>query len=538
MPASGREGTAARGITPRQLWGSLAAYVALISVLAIRHEMWRDEVRAFSVATRTASWGQLVAELHHEGHPILWYAILRIGYAATHSHLVLPVAALVIATVTAYLILRFAPFPVWLRMLAVFGAFLGYELSVVARNYGIGVLLMIVACIVFPLRRQRPLMLGMVLALMANTSVHAAFGALVFVFIWLSDLLDREQGRLEWRGVMAIALSLSGAGLALWSARPTPDMAWAFWPGQLSAGGIVRTILTDPGWALSGVTGANVAAAGELPWRLLHIDRDLASRVIVDICLLSVAWSLRRNRACLAAMIVTILGFEVLFRHVYSGGLRHEGMIAFLLFSICWIAVAGNPGRSTAGDSRRMAFGLLPLFVVQSAALPVMAHRYFTKPVSGSKAYGEFIEANPRFRDAILASEPDYLMESMPYYVPNRVYMPRQGEFHYRVYFDRGQRRQQDLTLGRLIDVADSVACANGQPVLLALGNTEMPWKPQGEAHPAYPGTVFRWTAAERERLRQRGVRVASFPRATSDEFYDIVEIAPTVLAGSRCRGK
>lgn len=98
--------------------------------------MWRDEVRAFSVATNAPSWLELFYSLHQEGHPIVWYAVLRLGYALTHSTLVLSIAALIVAWGAAFLMLRFAPFPFWIRLLAVFGAFLGYEMSVVSRNYG------------------------------------------------------------------------------------------------------------------------------------------------------------------------------------------------------------------------------------------------------------------------------------------------------------------------------------------------------------------------------------------------------------------
>ena len=83
----------------------------MLVVLAMRHEMWRDEVRAFSVAIRADSWSRMLADLHQEGHPSLWYALLRVGYWATGSNLVLPVLAILIAVITAYLILRFAPFP-------------------------------------------------------------------------------------------------------------------------------------------------------------------------------------------------------------------------------------------------------------------------------------------------------------------------------------------------------------------------------------------------------------------------------------------
>ena len=519
-------------MSSRRLWLALSGYAALLIALAMRHEMWRDEVRAFSVATRAASWGQMLSDLHQEGHPALWYVVLRAGYAITQSNLVLPVAALIISIATAYLILRYAPFPFWLRLLAVFGAFMGFELSVMARNYGIGVLFMIAACALFPRRDEKPWLPAICLAFMANTSVHAALAALVILFVWIvGDLVDddRRPALLRPATILSLVFVFAAIALAFATAAPTPDMAWASNAREFNADHIIRTIFTDPGLALHGVLESNVAAAGEFPWRYLHIDPGVASRIIVDAVLLWLLIAVGRRFVHAAAMVITIIGFELLFREVYSGALRHEAVIAFLLFSIAWLAV---DGRSDEKLRRRITFGLLPLFAVQSAALPFIAQRYFFKPATASKAYGKFLATHPQYRDAILMSEPDYLMEAMPYYATNRVYMPRQGEFHYRVYFDQGTKRIQSLNLTQLLDIADRVACGNAAPVLLALGNTDIPWNPLAVKRVQY-GARFSWTPEERKLLRQRTTPVASFPQSISDEYYHVLLVDP--FSSGRC---
>jgi hypothetical protein len=319
-------------------------------------------------------------------------------------------------------------------------------------------------------------------------------------------------------------LALVAVALALATARPTPDMSWALSTSHFDLGHVIGSILIDPGKGLLGFQGASIAAAAEFPWRVINVDPNAAARVIVDICLAWLAWSLRGSWRALVALAATILGFEILFRNVYTGGLRHEGIVLFLIFSICWMSVLRS--KDVAGNARRIAFGLLPLFAIQSAALPVMFSRYIKYRESNSKPYAEFIRANPAYRDAILISEPDYMMESMPYYVTNRVYMPRQGEFHYRVYFDRGAKRTDSLSLDRLVAISDSVACANRAPVLLAIEYREFDYLRQGIAHPQYAGTVFTWDSLSwtRLHLRQPDGRhpVAAFPFATTDEIYRI----------------
>jgi hypothetical protein len=496
--------------------------------------MWRDEVRAFSVATNSRSWLELLGNTQQDGHPILWYAILRVGYAVTHSTLVLPVAALAIAWTAAFLILRFAPFPVWIRLLTVFGAFLGHEFSVVSRNYGIGVLFMVLACILFPTRGERPLRLGIVLALLANTSVHAAVAALLLGFVWIgSGLLNPDSRRALTRpaALAALAIGLAGTAFAVWSAHVPPDLVYAV-PLSRVLPDKWGAIPLDPGKGLMGFEQANIAAAGVLPWSRLGINPTLACRVIVDIALLGIAWSLRRNPVCLAAVFLAVVCFEIIFRLMYSGGLRHEGILAFILISLVWIACEDSEARP-ASERRSLAFGLLPLLLFQAAALPVTVRRVLVHPTSSSRAFAALIDRTPAWRDAILAGEPDYMMEAMPYYVGNKVFMPRQGAFDYRVYFDRGARRKLDLRLGGLIDVADSLSCATGRPVLLAIGHGKFLSDSAGEANSGYQGAVFRWGSAERSRLFEEGKLAASFVQAQGDENYSVFEVAPR--AASTC---
>ncbi len=516
----------------RFVWLSLLAFVALTTALAFNHVMWRDEVRALSVAINSASWGDLVRNLHTEGHPIVWYAVLRAGYALTHSVLVMPVLSLAFSAGAAYLILRFAPFPTWARLLMVFGVFLGYQFSVITRNYSIAILLMIVASILFPKRGERPLALGLTLAIMANTSIHAAIGSLVIMFVWLMDVFNplNRPALLRLPAILALAIVVAGVVVAVLSARPSPDMAFAPDLSTLDLGALLRNVLKDPGSSLAGPGDADVAAAGHLPWTRLGIDPATAHRVIVNVAMVSIAWSLRRNRACLIGMLLAVLGFSILFRAAYSPSLRHEGMLFFLLVSLCWIA-CGEPAEEAAPDRRRsIALGMLPLLVSQSLMLPVQVRRVIVWPESSSKLFGQLIQRTPSYRDAIIMSEPDYVAESMPYYVPNRVFMPRQREFHYRVYFDE-VRRQKRLTLGGLVGIVDSVTCATGEMALLAIAHQKVFTDAAGRVTLGYRGAEFIWDPADKAKLFARGKQVAVFEKA-SEENYRVFEIAPRVGSG------
>jgi hypothetical protein len=132
-------------------------------------------------------------------------------------------------------------------------------------------------------------------------------------------------------------------------------------------------------------------------------------------------------------------------------------------------------------------------------------------------------------------SEPDYMVESMPYYASNPVYMPRQREFHHRVYFDR-VRRQQNLTLGQLVGIADSLTCATGRIALLGITYPEVFAKTAGDISLAYYPSRFFWDSAGKARLFARGQQIAHFETPIGDENYRVFEIAPRTDSGCTTR--
>lgn len=79
-------------------------YVACVTMLALKHVMWRDEVRALSLALSGGDLIAMLKSIRNEGHPFLWYVLLRVFYEIFHSVYVLPALAWVIGIASAYLL--------------------------------------------------------------------------------------------------------------------------------------------------------------------------------------------------------------------------------------------------------------------------------------------------------------------------------------------------------------------------------------------------------------------------------------------------
>jgi len=122
-------------------WIALLCYCAILGCLLSRHVSWRDEVQAYQIAAYNDSISSLFHTLRYEGHPGLWYLLLRGLNVLFHSPDVLLGAHWLLASLNAFLILWFCPIPLTQRIFCCFGYFMLFEYGVICRNYAMGALL-------------------------------------------------------------------------------------------------------------------------------------------------------------------------------------------------------------------------------------------------------------------------------------------------------------------------------------------------------------------------------------------------------------
>ncbi len=177
--------------------GLTTGFLILGGFTAFNHEMWRDEIQAWLLARDSASFFELFAHLKYEGHPGLWHLCLMPLSRITASPVIMQVFHLLIAGVTVYLFVRYAPFNWLQKFLFCFGYFVLYEYAVIARNYALGLLLLILFCVLFRERYKRPLWIGSVLFLLAHTSVHALIVTIAISFALFCEYFLMKIARLE-----------------------------------------------------------------------------------------------------------------------------------------------------------------------------------------------------------------------------------------------------------------------------------------------------------------------------------------------------
>jgi hypothetical protein len=85
------------------------AWLAVVSFLSYTHLVWRDEVKARSIALQGDTAWAMVTQLRWEGHPAVWYLLLRAAHILVpRPEIMLLVSLIVVATAVLILVLRSA----------------------------------------------------------------------------------------------------------------------------------------------------------------------------------------------------------------------------------------------------------------------------------------------------------------------------------------------------------------------------------------------------------------------------------------------
>ena len=190
----------------------ISLYALPVSVIAAFHEHWADEAQAWLLA-RDNSLGALWTHwLHYEGTPGLWHTLLWLLARLRLPYESLALVSTAAGMVSAYLIFRFSPFPVYVRVLLPFTYFFAYQYAVVARSYVLIPPLLFGMAALYTERAKFPWLFAGCLSALALVSVHGLIAALA-IALFLRPLRPAS-----------LCLFLAAAAFSIWSAFPASDV--------------------------------------------------------------------------------------------------------------------------------------------------------------------------------------------------------------------------------------------------------------------------------------------------------------------------
>jgi hypothetical protein len=185
----------------------LIGYAAVVAVGIVWHEPWADEAQAWLLARDQGFWHLMLHAIRYEGSPGLWHALLWVLARMHVGYVGMRWVAGAIALAGVYVLLRWSPFPLILKILLPFGFWLAYQDAVVARSYILFAILAFPATAIVramareegPARRGSLLWLAVLLGLMGNFSVHGFIASIGFSLVALAVLRRKAHAGMATR---------------------------------------------------------------------------------------------------------------------------------------------------------------------------------------------------------------------------------------------------------------------------------------------------------------------------------------------------
>ena len=197
--------------------------IALLGMLS--HEMWRDEHQAWLVARDANSLPQLLDNMNYEGNPALWHFFLYWITRVTHDPTYMQAFHLLVATSFIFIFNRYAPLSNLHKILFSFGYFPLYEYAVISRSYSLGILLIFGVCALYKNRTTKYILIGILLALLANVTIYAVVIACCIAGILVLDyfLYQQKNGKATMQLAIGMIIFIAGVAFSLYQIWPDKD---------------------------------------------------------------------------------------------------------------------------------------------------------------------------------------------------------------------------------------------------------------------------------------------------------------------------
>jgi hypothetical protein len=197
------------------------AWMVLAGFMMLNHEPWRDELQAWALARSVGNPFELIQYTRGEGHPPGWYLVLWPLARVAPGVMTLQVASLAMAGGAAWLIVRHLPVSLGVRALVIFSYFPLFELAIVARNYVLAYLLVVIALWLAHRPGTHPAFIAVTLLAAVGASITVApLVVAMALALWGGKwFASPRRHPAQWRWVAAVPGVLLAAAIVVQPSR-------------------------------------------------------------------------------------------------------------------------------------------------------------------------------------------------------------------------------------------------------------------------------------------------------------------------------
>ena len=403
------------------------------------HVFWRDELQSYLIAADSKNLHELVHNTRYEGHPILWHVLLWGASAIYPNIAVLSALQIMVVLASQLLLWRYSPFPWYVTFSISIGYFVFFEYGIIARSYGLGVLLLFL----FLAFKER-FAAWVILALMANISLHfaALSGVLALYLVWCEKRYN----------VKGMALYGLGCAFAVFCMIPAAD----FQPAQPQVGFFTERLSESLLRSSAAIVPMDVST-WSMFWGAMT-PSPLGSFIAAAIPFAAMV-ILRKDLklACLFMLLYVAMLF--ISTKFYLGYTRHFGVIYLCIVGLQWIHM----------ERRKRMSQLFTLWMAIVAFSGIWTNMWISKvPFTPMKALGKAV-LNHHLENKMWVAYPAWHSIDFSAYIGKPVYNLQKG------CMDTWQRwnyhARDDLPVNEVMRRIKNYTMATGGEIYLISGN-------------------------------------------------------------------
>ena len=481
----------------------LLLWTAIAFITAYNHEIWRDEMRMLSTTLLHSSILELPRDMVNEGHPMLWYVLLKFCYFIYPNPIVLKIISFLIGLASVTLVLKYFRLPLYISILFIFTNIMIFENTVMCRDYGISALFIILFFILHE-KGKFYWSLLIIFLLIQTQVVGSIVGVLLFGLVFLEVF---EIKNIKYKKLGTILLSFLISTLLFYFTTRTNELSYFYNVNTISMIDSLKNLFISIVFP-SKVLSPFIQNAHILNSVLVFIFAYFLSRKI---------WHSILFYACV--VLINVINLQV-----YTLSSRHIGVMIVFMFCMYARDFKFNLNlKDQNWNTKILSIGNLVVIPIVFFCLVISNFVQCIEDIyherSSSLSLADYIKSKPEYANSVLMSEPDFYLEPLPYYIPNKLFFPRENR--HALYASFSKLNKDTMAMSEIIKHSDSFKMKTKAPCLILFKDFDFTDSSMKKVYFVYLNKTLTWTIQDLSRLK----KLKEFNNAVGDENYSLYEI-------------
>ncbi len=373
-------------------------FTLIVITGTITHEPWRDELQIWMITRDSSNIKNLIKNLKYEPHPYVWYFIVYPFSKIFPEHPeFLKIINFIFIFFSIFLLIKFSPFPNYIKFPLVFNYFFIYEYGVISRNYAISLFLLFLYLSNY--KSKSIWIKALILFLLPQVHVLNIFPLMLIFIITIYEFIKKREINI----ILPIFFGLVGIILSYFELFSQEGFAAVTLKGKIFTLN-VKMFLRKIGNFLDAFV--YIPKMGIHFWNNYFLPLNL--KIILSIILLIfILFFLNKNKVFMLSYLFIFMGLLFFFSRFHPGFLRHFAYYFICFIILLWIY---NLEKIKVSETKNIIIAVL--FTFQAFTGLYAIYMEVKHPFSQAQNVAKWLKTTGFYRNPIIGYR-DYCTSSI-----------------------------------------------------------------------------------------------------------------------------